>query len=303
MDAPDIVIESRAKPLCDVPPLSMGNMPLDGGALIVEDGERDEFLRREPGAAPFLRRLMGSKEFINNLPRWCLWLKDAPPAAVRALPLVMERVKRVHDFRAASHRATTVKLANAPTLFGEIRQPTTHYLIAPKVSSERREYMPVGFMDEQTIATDLVFIVPDATVYHFGVLTSSVHNAWMRAVAGRLESRYRYSKNVVYNNFPWPSAACSASLREKIASVACPVSLREKIESTGQSILDVRAKYGTSSLADLYDPLTMPLDLRAAHAANDRAVLAAYGIPPDTSEPEIVAHLFRLYAQLTAAGK
>ncbi len=288
MDAPDAWIESRSKPICDVPPLIFGSMPNDGGFLSDwSDEDKTALVKKYPAAEALFRPLLGSVEFINGKSRWCLWLKDASPAVIRSVPPVVEAVEKVREMRLASKREATRKLAATPTLFGEIRQPEEgNYLLVPSVSSERREYVPMGFMDANTVANNLVLIVPSATLYHFGVLTSSAHMAWMRAVAGRLEMRYRYSAAIVYNNFPWPDLCDSASLREKISQ-------------TAQAILDARAKYPDSSLADLYDPLTMPPDLRAAHAANDRAVLAAYGLKPDTPEPEIVAHLFGLYAKAT----
>ena len=289
MDAPDAWIESRTKPLCDVPPLVFGSMPNDGGFLSDwSDEERNNVVARYPDAVAMFRPLLGSQEFINGKSRWCLWLKGVSPALIRSVPPVMESVEKVREMRLASKRSVTRKLATTPTLFGEIRQPERgNYLLMPKVSSERREYVPMGFFSLETICSDLVFLVPSATLYHFGVLTSSVHMAWMRAVAGRLKSDYRYSAAIVYNNFPWPDLRDSAPLCEKISQ-------------TAQAILDARARYPDASLADLYDPLTMPPDLRAAHTANDRAVLAAYGLAPDTPEPQIVAHLFKLYAEMTS---
>ena len=287
MDAPDAWIESRTKPLCDVPSLIFGSMPNDGGYLSDwSEEDRNKIVAEYPAAEVLFRRFMGATEFINNRVRWCLWLKDASPSAIRAVPPVMEAVSAVQKMRAGSSRASTRKLAEMPTLFGEIRQPDSDYLIVPRHSSENRKYIPLGYYHADVICGDSCMVIPSATLYHFGVLTSSVHMAWMRAVAGRLEMRYRYSAAIVYNNFPWPDLCDSAPLREKISH-------------TAQAILDVRGKYPDSSLADLYDPLTMPPDLRAAHAANDRAVLAAYGLKPDTPEPEIVAHLFKLYAEMT----
>lgn len=300
IDAPDVFTEPRPKPLCDVPSMTYGNKPADGGNLILSDAERAALLAEAPALTPYVRRYVGAQDFINSdRVRHCLWLRGVSPSVYRSVPEVMRRLAAVREMRLASSAAPTRAMAATPYLFFSAPQGDDDYLLVPEVSSERREYVPMGFMSSDIIAANTVSIVPGATAYHFGVLTSSAHNAWMRAVAGRLESRYRYSAAIVYNNFPWPSAACSASLRGKTESAACSASLRERIESTGKGILDVRAKYGTSSLADLYDPLTMPPDLRAAHAANDRAVLAAYGLPPDTSEPEIVAHLFRLYAEMT----
>ena len=289
MDAPDAWIESRAKPICDVPPLVFGSMPNDGGFLSDwSDEDKTALVKKYPAAEALFRPLLGSVEFINGKSRWCLWLKGASPAVIRSVPPVMEAVEKVREMRLASKREATRKLAATPTLFGEIRQPEEgNYLLVPSVSSERREYVPMGFMEAETIANNLVLIVPSATLYHFGVLTSSVHMAWMRAVAGRLKSDYRYSANIVYNNFPWPDNPVN------------PVNpVKDKISQTAKAILDARARYPDSSLADLYDPLTMPPDLRAAHAANDHAVLAAYGLAPDTPEPEIVAHLFKLYAEM-----
>ena len=326
MDAPDAWIESRAKPLCDVPPLVFGSMPNDGGFLSDwSDEDKTALVKKYPAAEALFRPLLGSVEFINGKSRWCLWLKGASPAVIRSVPPVMEAVEKVREMRLASKREATRKLAATPTLFGEIRQPEEgNYLLLPKVSSERREYVPMGFFTSETICSDLVFLVPSATLYHFGVLTSSVHMAWMRAVAGRLKSDYRYSANIVYNNFPWPDNAVgqgtkgterTEGTRDKMTAhereiLAAPslkslwsLSHAAIISQTAQAILDARAAHPDCSLADLYDPLTMPPDLRAAHEANDRAVLAAYGLKPDTPEPEIVAQLFGLYAKMTKATK
>ena len=329
MDAPDAWIESRSKPLCDVPPLVFGSMPNDGGFLSDwSDEARDKVIARYPSAAALFRPLLGSEEFINGKSRWCLWLKDASPAAIRAVPPVIEAVEKVREMRLASKREATRKLASTPTLFGEIRQPEEgHYLLVPKVSSEKREYVPMDFFTPETICSDLVFLVPSATLYHFGVLTSSVHMAWMRAVAGRLKSDYRYSANIVYNNFPWPDNAVeqgtkgterTEGTRDKATAAECEIlaaaslkSLRSlsslshaaAISQTAQAILDVRAKFPKESFANLYDEMLMPVELRKAHAANDRAVLAAYGLKPDTPEPEIVAHLFGLYAEMIKETK
>ncbi|MBQ4199854.1 MAG: hypothetical protein II649_08220 [Kiritimatiellae bacterium] len=317
IDAQDVWIEARRTAISAPLPLVFGSMPNDGGFLSNwSDERRAEILARHPAAEPLFRRIVGSHESINAISRWCLWLKGVSPAAIRAVPPVMEAVAKVRELRLASNRAATRKLAATPTLFGEIRQPENgKYLLIPKVSSERREYVPMSFMPADVIASDLCLIVPGATLCHFGVLTSSVHMAWMRTVAGRLKSDYRYSAAIVYNNFPWPEGhngtngttgtdatgttatvdgASHSSHQSHMSHDLCAA-----ISSTAQAILDARANYPDASLADLYDPLTMPPDLRAAHAANDRAVLAAYGLAPDTPEPEIVARLFRLYAKLT----
>lgn len=284
MEAPDVFIESRSKPYCNVPAIRKGNQPTDGGYLIIEASDLKPFLSREPKAGKYIKRLIGSKEYINNMPRYCLWLKDASPSELRQMPAVMERMEGVRKMREASSDAATRRLADYPHLFRETNNPET-YIIVPSVSSERRRYVPMGFLTADTIPTNLVLIIPDATLYHFGILESNVHMAWMRAVCGRLKSDYRYSKDVVYNNFPWPNP----SDEQKV-----------KIEQTAQAILDARALYPDSSLADLYDELTMPVELRKAHQDNDRAVMAAYGFPVKTmTESQCVAELFKIYKELT----
>ena len=269
--APDIFITSRSQPICDVPKITKGNQPTDGGNLIIEAAEYEGFIRREPTAKQYIKKLIGAKEYINKLPRYCLWLVGVSPAELRRMPLVMERVKKCRDMRMASTDAGTRRLADTPHLFRETNNPET-FIVVPSVSSERRRYVPIGFMTADTIATNLVLIIPDATLYHFGVLTSSAHMAWMRTVCGRLEMRYRYSKDIVYNNFPWPEPTAAQ---------------RARIEAAAQAVLDARSQYPDSSLADLYDDTTMPYDLRQAHRTNDRAVLAAYGISPDTAEEDV----------------
>ena len=284
MDAPNVFIESRSKPFCDVPAIRKGNQPTDGGNLIIEASDIDAFIAREPKAKRFIKRLIGSKEYINNKPRYCLWLKNATPGDLRQMPAVLERMEGVRKMREASSDAATRRLADYPHLFRETNNPET-YIIVPSVSSERRRYVPMGFLTADTIPTNLVLIIPDATLYHFGILESSVHMAWMRAVCGRLEMRYRYSKDVVYNNFPWPSPTDEQ---------------KTKIEQTAQAILDARALYPDSSLADQYDELTMPVELRKAHQDNDRAVMQAYGFDIKTmTESQCVAELFKLYQELT----
>ena len=282
LDAPNIWVESRAKSLCDVPQMTTGNRPTDGGNLIIENDDYETFIKKEPNAKKYIKKLLGSEEFINNKIRWCLWLVNATPAEIKRMPEVYKRVQQCKAAREASPDVGRRKLAETPALFREINNPET-FLLVPKVSSERRLYIPIGFFDSEIISTDLNFIVSDATLYHFGVLTSSVHNAWMRAVCGRLESRYRYSKDIVYNNFPW----CNPTDAQKA-----------KIEQTAQAILDTRAKYPDSSLADLYDETTMPPDLRKAHRENDKAVMVAYGFNPKMSESEIIAELFKMYEKL-----
>ena len=288
MDADDVFVESRTKPLCGVPAMGSGNLPIDDGNYLFEEVERDAFIKLEPQAAKYFRPWYGAREFIHNKPRYCLWLGDCSPAELRRMPHTYKRVEAVRQYRLASKRPATRKLADMPTQFHFKNMPDSNYLLVPSVSSERREYVPIGFMSPEAISSNLVLIVPSAGLYHFGILTSSVHNAWMRAVCGRLEMRYRYSKDIVYNNFPWPTATEAD---------------RAKIEATAEAILDARAKYPDSSLADLYDATAMPPDLRRAHSLNDAAVLRLYGLPADAPEPTIVAHLMNLYKELTAKNE
>jgi hypothetical protein len=285
LDGPNVFVESRNKPICNVSAMVYGNKPTEGGFLIVEEKDYYGFITLEPNAKKYIKQFIGAEEFLHNKKRYCLWLKDANPMEISKMPLVMERVKAVRDFRLKSKKAATNKKANTPTLFDEIRQPDTNYLIVPRHSSEKRKYIPIGFMDKDVIVGDANQIIPNATLYEFGILTSIIHNAWMRVVAGRLESRYRYSKDIVYNNFPWPDAT-----EEQKA----------KIEATAQAILDARALYPESSLADLYDELTMPAELRKAHQENDRAVMQAYGFPVKSTftESQCVAELFKRYQEL-----
>lgn len=286
LDAPDIFIESRAKPLCPVPAMTTGNRPADGGNLIIEAEDYDDFVKKEPGALKYIKNLTGAEEFINNKKRYCLWLVGANPSDLKKMPLVMKRIEACKQDR-LNGAEDRQKLADTPTLFRETKNPK-HYLIVPRVSSEQRRYIPIGFLDSQTIPTDSATIIMDAELYEFGVLTSNVHMAWMRAVAGRLKSDYRYSKDIVYNNFPW----CNPTEEQKA-----------KIEETAQAILDARAKYPDSSLADLYDETLMPPELRKAHQANDRAVMAAYGFSTKMTESECVAELFKMYEKLTKEKK
>ena len=282
LDGPDVFVGSRNKPICDVPEMVFGNMPNDGGFLSnFETCEKDAIISQYPAATPLFRRLLGSYEFLNKKERWCLWLKNVSPSVIRSIPPIYKAVLQVREKREKSNRAGTRKAAEFPMLFGEIRHPSSDYIIVPRVSSENRRYVPMGFLTPDIIVNDSVQIIPDATLYHFGVLESCVHMAWMRAVCGRLKSDYRYSKDVVYNNFPWPVVTEAQ---------------RRRIEQTAQAILDARALYPDSSLADLYDELTMPSELRKAHRDNDRAVIDAYALPADMPEHDIVAHLFTLYS-------
>lgn len=289
-EASDVFIENRTKPICDVPTMGIGNKPIDGGFYLFEKDEMEDFIKREPLSQSYFREWYGAKEFINRQPRYCLWLGEASPAQLRAMPLALKRVEAVRDYRLASPSAGTRKIAEKPTRFHVENMPDTDFLLIPSVSSERCRYIPIGFMTPDVIGSNLVLIVPDASLYHFGILTANVHMAWMRTVAGRLEMRYRYSAKIVYNNFPWPEVT-----KEQ----------KEKISQTAQAILDARALYPDSSLADLYDELTMPPELRKAHQANDKAVMQAYGMTKEVdgkktwlTESETVARLFEMYEAL-----
>ena len=288
IDAPDVFIESVKKTVCDVPQLVFGSMPNDNGFLSsYSQEERDAIVAEYPESEIVFKKFIGATEFINNKIRWCMWLKGVSPNIIRNTPPIAKAVASVKEMREQSNREATKKLAETPTLFGEIRQPSADYIVIPRVSSERRKYIPIGFLNADYIASDAVQILPDANMFHFGVLTSNVHMAWMRAVCGRLKSDYRYSVNIVYNNFPWPTPTDE----QKAA-----------IEKTAQAILDARALYPDCSLADLYDEVAMPPELRKAHQANDRAVMQAYGFDVKTMiESTCVAELMKMYQKL--AGK
>ncbi|MDE7243051.1 MAG: N-6 DNA methylase [Oscillospiraceae bacterium] len=284
IDAPNVFISSRNRPICSVPIMTTGNRPADGGHLIIEEADYNEFISKEPQAVPYIKKLVGAAEFINNKKRWCLWLVGISPAELRKMPLVLQRVEACKADRENAPDAGRRKLAERPTQFREINNPDT-YVVVPAVSSERRRYVPIGFLNKDTIATNLVITIPEAQIYHFGILTSNVHMAWMRAVCGRLKSDYRYSKDVVYNTFPWPTPTNEQ---------------KAKIEQTAQAILDARAFYPDCSLADLYDETAMPPELRKAHQQNDRAVMQAYGFSvKDMTESQCVAELMKLYQKLT----
>ena len=278
LDAPDVFIENRKKPLCNVAEMIKGSIPVDGGNLIIEAEDYCDFVKKEPEAMPFIKPYMGAREFLHDEKRYCLWLEGISPKVLNSLPMIKDRVIKTREFRLNSTKAATKKYADMPYLFMERRQPTSDYVIVPSHSSENRRYVPIGYVGPDVICGNANFLIPNATLYHFGVLISLAHNAWMRAVCGRLEMRYRYSNTIVYNNFPWPNPT------EK---------QKAKIEQTAQAILDARAKYPDCSLADLYDEAAMPPELRKAHQENDRAVMAAYGFDLTLSENEIVAELFK----------
>lgn len=292
LDGENVFVESRSKPICNVPEIGIGNKPIDGGFYLFEKEEMEDFIKKEPSSKKYFRPWYGSREFINQKPRYCLWLGECTPAELKAMPHCMERVKDVREYRLASPSAGTVKLADKPTRFHVENMPKGNYIVIPKVSSENRKYVPMGLMSPDMLCSDLVFIVPNATAYHLGVLTSNVHMAWVRAVCGRLKSDYRYSKDIVYNNFPWPAPTEQQ---------------KAKIEQTAQAILDARALYPDSSLADLYDELTMPPELRKAHRDNDRAVMDAYGFTKGTaartSESACVTELMKLYQKKVSAAQ
>ncbi len=286
LDAESIFIESRSKPVCNVPSIGIGNKPIDGGYYLFTEEEKEEFIKKEPTSEKYFKTWYGAQEFINRKPRYCLWLGDCQPNELKKMPECMKRIKAVRDFRLNSKSEGTMKLADKPTRFHVENMPQNNYLLIPRVSSERRRYIPIGFLEKNVFTSDSAQIMPNATLYHFGVLTSNVHMAWMRSVCGRLKSDYRYSKDIVYNNFPW----CTPTEKQK-----------EKIKQTAQAILDARALYPDSSLVDLYDELTMPPELRKAHQQNDRAVMQAYGFSiKNMTESKCVAELMKLYQSLTA---
>lgn len=289
LDGDNVFIESRNKPLCNVPEIGMGNQPIDNGQYLFEEDEMDAFIKTEPLSADFFHPWYGAKEFISRKPRYCLWLGECSPVQLKQMPQCLARVRAVKEYRESSSRASTVKLSLKPTRFQTENMPDSDYILIPKVSSERRRYVPIGFMTPNVFCSDLVFIIPNASLYHFGILTSNIHMAWVRAVCGRLKSDYRYSKDVVYNNFPWPAPTEQQ---------------KTKIEQTAQAILDARALYPDCSLADLYDELTMPPELRKAHQDNDRAVMDAYGFTKGTaartSESACVAELMKLYQKMVS---
>ena len=285
LDSDNIFVDSRSKPLCDIPQIGIGNKPIDGGNYLFTEEEMKEFIKKEPQSEKFFKPWIGSHEFINRYFRYCLWLGDCSPNELRKMPECLKRVQAVRDFRLSSTSAGTVKLAERPTRFHVENMPKGNYIVIPEVSSEKRRYVPMGFLTPNILSSNLVKVIPEATLYHFGILTSNVHMAWMRAVCGRLKSDYRYSKDIVYNNFPWPTPTDEQ---------------KTKIEQTAQSILDARALYPDCSLADLYDELTMPVELRKAHQANDKAVMQAYGFWGKlNTESECVAELMRMYKELT----
>ena len=287
-----IFVESVKTPICPVSPMYFGSKPTDGGYFFLTPEEKQVIVRKEPQSEKYIRKVLGAQEYINNVERYCLWLVGITPSELKGSPMIYERVKKVREFRLASKAESTRKFADRPTEFKQNAQPNKPYLIVPRVSSENRRYVPIGYIDPEVIATDATQIIPNATLYEFGVITSNVHMAWMRTVAGRLKSDYRYSSTIVYNTFPWP----------KITEEQ-----KEYISKTAQGILDARALESESSLADLYNDVIMPVELRKAHQANDIAVMKAYGMIKKVSgkdklmsETETISKLFEMYEELTS---
>lgn len=283
LDAPNVFIQSRGKQLSGLPEMSKGSQPTDGGYLLLSVEERGELIRKYPTADNFIKRYVGSRDLINNVIRYCLWMSGVSPQDFRKIPEVVERLRKVAECRRNSPTKSVQKDADTPALFTQIRQPSSNYLAVPEVSSQNRRYVPICFLPPEIIASNKLYLIPNATLYMFGVMLSNVHMAWMRVVAGRLKSDYSYSPSV-YNNFPWPTP----TEEQKV-----------KIEQTAQAILDARALYPDSSLADLYDEVTMPQELRKAHQQNDKAVMQAYGFwGKYNSESACVAELMKMYQQL-----
>ncbi len=286
IDANDTLLESRRKPICDVPLIRFGNMPNDDGNLLLDDIQKLLFLRNAPEARPFIRRFISAKEYFDNVERWCLWLKDIPPELLRGCKPLLERVKRVREYRLKSTRKATQKLADYPALFGEIRQPSSKYILIPRHSSETRKYIPLSYFAPKVIVADSCLSIAGTTLFHYGVLSSAIHMAWVRQVCGRIKSDFRYSVELVYNNFPWPEGPTE----KQISSV----------EAKSQTLLNLRESFSSDSLAALYDPESMPANLAKAHADLDRAVDACYRPKPFDSDRERVEFLFALYEKLTA---
>jgi hypothetical protein len=295
VDAPQVLLNKRRTPICKVPDMAYGSKPTDGGHLLLSDEDKEALLAAEPQAAAWIRPFLGADEYINGTTRWCLWLVNCPPKELRLMPEVIKRVQAVKEMRQSSTKVATIALGDTPAVFGEIRQPVDgNYLLIPLHSSEARAYVPIGFCDASTVCGNANAMIPNATLFHFGVMTSAMHNAFMRFTCGRIKSDFRYSNTIVYNNYPWPGFAGEA-LSDKH---------RNAIEQAAQSVLDARAQFADASLADLYDPLTMPPALLKAHQKLDAAVDAAYqpsgGKKSYASDAERVAFLFELYQRITS---
>jgi len=292
VEGSNVIARNRTKPICDIPAMSYGNKATDGGNFILSKEEKNELFKIEPQAKKWVRRYIGAKDFLNKEERWCLWLEGISPSELKQLPEIMGRVEKIKKFREESRAASTRGYARFPTLFRQNTQPKNDYILIPSTSSEKRKYIPIGFFPKEVILSNASFAISNATFFHFGVLTSEMHMAWTRYVCGRLKGDFRYSKDIVYNNFPWPDSLTAAKIK--------------KVEAAAQKVLDVRAKYqnpakgGGASLADLYDPLTMPPDLVRAHAALDRAVDLCFRAAPFAKEADRVAFLFERYEKLVS---
>jgi hypothetical protein len=285
VDAPNILLTNNSRPICKVDEINYGSFALDDGNYTLSAEETHQLISEFPDAKQFIRPFIGGQELIRGEPRFCIWLLDAAPQQIKAIPIILEKVRLVQKWRQNSQRKNTQDLASTPAVFAEIRQPKNNYLALPTVSSERRAFIPIGFLDKNTIASNQLYIIPNANLFHFGVMTSTMHMAWVRAVCGRLESRYRYSAGIVYNNFPWPEP------NDKLLA---------NIETGAQTVLNARAEHINASLADLYDPLTMPVNLLKAHQMLDKAVDAAYGYKGEITDAARVAFLFERYQQITS---
>ncbi len=286
VEGSDLVILKRRNPIAKVPPIVFGSMPNDGGHLLFTEAEKQEFLQKQPDAQPFFKPFLSAKEFINKIPRWCLWLPDAKPNELQKMPAVMKRIEAVTQHRLASNRLSTQKLAAVPTLFAEIRQPTSDYILVPRTTSETRKYIPIGCFDSNHIVSDTCQAISNGDLYLFGQLMSQMHITWVKYICGRLKSDFRYSNTIVYNNYPFPQNVSEAQ--------------KQKVAQAAQKVLEVRAHYPDSSLAELYDPLSMPPALVSAHQALDKAVDLCYRPQPFANELSRIEYLFNLYEQLTA---
>ena len=282
----DIIVPTRKHPICSIPEMIYGSKPTDGGNLLLTDEDKKELVKIEPESKKYIKPFISAKEFLNNERRWCLWLVNVDPSILRKMPHTMKRIQAVKEMRLKSTKAPTIKLAQQPSLFAEIRQPNSDYIIVPQHTSENRKYIPIGFFTKENIVANSCSAIPNATLYHFGILTSEMHMTWVKYVCGRLESRFRYSNDIVYNNYPWPESPDAKQ--------------REYVETRAEMVLKARSNYNESSLADLYDPLTMPADLVKAHNELDRAVDLCYRPQPFTSEANRLEFLFALYEKYTS---
>jgi hypothetical protein len=281
----DYYLRTNKKPINAVPEMFKGSQPTDDGNFLLDDNEKNEFLLEEPQAKKFIKPFVSAREFLHNEKRWCFWLVDARPEEIKQCTALLKRIEAVRIFRKQSRKVATVKWADKPTLFTEIRQPKTNYILLPRHSSENRKYIPIGYFSKDFIVADSCNSIPNATKYHFGVLTSEMHMAWVKQVCGRIKSDFRYSNDIVYNNFPWPEKPTDKQ--------------RKLVEEKAQKVLEVRKEFPNSSLADLYDPLTMPPTLVKAHQELDKVVDLCYRPQPFPNETKRIEFLFELYEKYT----